>query len=113
MTAKEANQMVKDIGYPFAYRVFPTDDPDNPPPDPPFIVYYFTRNNDMFADNTNYQAIMRLNIELYTDQKDHNTEALIRATLTEHGLTYAHEEVYLDDEHLLMNSYETEVLING
>lgn len=111
MTYTEINNMVRSIGLPYAYRAFRTDDPENPPPKPPFIVYFYRASNDLYADNSNYQKIERLCIELYTDYKEPQIEETVTTVLKTHGLTYRREEVYLEDEQMLMNIFTMEVLI--
>ena len=66
MTYKEVSTMVKSIGLPYAYYQFPEGTAEAPP----FICFYWSEDNDLKADNINYQKIERLNIELYTDNKD-------------------------------------------
>lgn len=109
MTQKEVAKMVKDIGLPYAYYQFP----DGTNTKPPFICFFFTNSDDVFADNSNFQRIERLNIELYTSDKDFDNEALIEETLAEHHLTFYKEENYIDSEKMWQIAYEMEVLING
>ena len=72
MTYQEVKQMVESIGIPYAYYQFPegTDQPC------PFICFYFTGSNDLAADDTNYQRIRPLAIELYTDNKDFTSDSV-------------------------------------
>lgn len=109
MTIKEVAKMVKDIGLPYAYYQFPDGTNQNPP----FICFFFTGSDDLYADDTNYQRIEVLNIELYTSDKDFDNEALIEQILAEHHLTFYKEENYIDTEKMWQIAYETEVLING
>lgn len=111
MTRKEIADMIRGIGYPFAYQAFRTQDKAKKVPDPPFIIFYYGGSGDLYADNSNYQKIEKLSIELYTDKKEFDIEDKVEAALKEHGLTYRREETYLEDERMLMNVYETEVLI--
>ena len=73
MTYKEIATMINGIGLPFTYNSFP----ENIAPDPPYIVFNYPENDDFGADNTNYVSIDVLNIELYTSNKDFQTEAKI------------------------------------
>ena len=109
MTYQEINQMVKSIGLPYAYRTFTTDDRSKKPK-PPYIIFFYDSGDDLYADNSNYQRIERLSIELYTDNFDPELKGRVENTLKDNGLTYRREEVYLEDERMLMNSYEMEVL---
>lgn len=109
MTYKEVAEMVKSIGLPFAYYQFPEDTEEAPP----YVVYFYLYNDDLMADNENYQQIPTLNIELYTDDKDFELEAAVEKVLKQHGLTYYKEENHIDSEKLFQIAYEMEVIING
>ena len=107
MTYKEIATMVESIGLPYAYYQFPegTDQAC------PFICFFLDSSNDFAADNTNYQKIRSLNIELYTDNKDFTLEQTVEEILSGSGLVYYREETYLDSERMFMVSYETEIVI--
>ena len=66
MTFKEISTMIKNIGLPFAYYQFPEGTAEAPP----FICFYYSNDDDFKADDSNYQKIEHLNIELYSDEKD-------------------------------------------
>ena len=107
MTYQEVKQMVESIGIPYAYYQFPegTDQPC------PFICFYFTGSNDLAADDTNYQRIRPLAIELYTDNKDFALENTVEAVLNQHGFVYARDEAYIDTERMNMVTYTIEYII--
>lgn len=107
MTYKEVSTMIDGIGLPYAYDHF---DEDNASP-PPFICFYFSGSDDMAADNTNYQKIRPLVIELYTDNKDFETEETVEAALNNAGLVFSREEVYIDSERMYMVTYNSEIII--
>lgn len=109
MTYKEISQMVAGAGLPYAYYQFPEDTPQAPP----FICFFFSQTDDVFADDTNYQRIVQLNIELYTNVKDFDLEASLEEILQNNNLTYYKEENYIDSEKLYQIAYEMEVMING
>lgn len=119
MTYKEVFQMVSTIpmttedNIPTAYYMFPEDDPNNPAPPPPFICYYYPGDNDFKADDSNYQTIRPLTIELYTDTKDFTLEKAVEDKLTSCGLVYSRSESYIESEKLYEVIFETEVVING
>ena len=56
MTYQEINTLIESIGVPSAYYQF-TADTVVPPP---FICFYFDVDNDLYADNVNYQKITSL-----------------------------------------------------
>lgn len=108
MTYQEVATMVSSIGLPYAYYQFPegTEQACS------FVVFFYTETDDLFADGTNYQKILKLNIELYTSEKDFVTEATVENVLSNNGLTYYKEENYIDSEQMWQIAYEMEVVIN-
>lgn len=107
MTYKEVATMIAGTQIPYAYYQFPvgTDQAC------PFICFYFTRSNDLAADDTNYQKIRQLTVELYTDNKDFATEETVESVLNANGLVYYREESYLDTENMYMVTYVAEIVI--
>lgn len=109
MTRQEIAAMVAGIGLPNAYYQFPDDTPQAPP----FICFFFSLSDDVYADDENYQGIEQLNIELYTNEKDFELEKSVEDTLKANNLTYYKEENWLDSEKMFQIAYEMEVMING
>lgn len=107
MTYKELADMIEGIGLPFAYYQFP----EGTEQAPPFVVFFYSQIDDLYADESNYQRIVTLNIELYTAEKDFVSEAAVEAVLAENELTYYKEENYIDSEKLYQIAYEMEVII--
>ena len=107
MTYKEVAQMINGIGLPYAYDHFP----EGEGPNPPFICFYFAGSDDLKADNTNYQRIRPLTLELYTDNKDFDTEETVEAALNAAGLVYSRSEIFIDSERLYEVVYTTETII--
>lgn len=108
MTYKQIDTMVGLMGLPYAYYQFPETGQR-----PPFICWYLEGIDDVYADNANYQRIVNLTIEFYSDEKDFTNEAAIESQLTLSGLTYTKTETYIDSEKMHQTVYEMEVLING
>lgn len=119
MTYKQVYQIVSAIpksakeNIPCAYLQFPADDPSNPPPQPPFICYYYTGDNDLKADDTNYQKIRQLTVELYCDSKNFTLEGTVEDALTSNGFVYTKYEEYIETEKMYMTTYESEVVITN
>lgn len=109
MTFQEVKNMVESIGLPYAYFQFP----EKTGQAPPFICFFYTNSDDLFADNSNYQDIRRLNIELYTSTKDFALEKTIEDTLKLNGFSYYREENFIETEKIWQIAYEMEVMING
>lgn len=106
MTHKEVAQMVKSVGLPYAYYQFPENTKQNLP----YICYFYTGINDLYADQQNYQRIDKLIIELYTKDKDFAKEEAVESVLTRNGFTYAKESSYIDSEKMWQIAYEMDVL---
>ena len=107
MTYKQVGAMVEGIGLPCAYYQFneKTAQPC------PFICWYFTGSDDLLADNTNYQKIRTLAVELYTDVKDFTLEEQVEDALNAAGLAYSREEAWLDTQSMNMVTFTTDILI--
>lgn len=112
MTYEQINAMIGSVGLPCAYDHFDKDDV-NRPDGPPFIAFLYPENNDFAADDHNYIHVEQLVIELYTDNKDFDHETAIEDVLNANDLPFDKECIYLDDEHMYMTTYTTEVCING
>lgn len=107
MTYKQVAQMIEGIGLPYAYDHF---DEGNAA-DPPFICFYFDGSDDFAADNTNYQRIRPLTLELYTDNKDFSLEETVETALNSAGLFFSRMETYIDSERMYMVTYTTQIVI--
>lgn len=108
MTYKEVAGMIAQIGLPFDYYQLKNGTGKKTP----FVVYYFSGIDDLYADNLNYQRIVQLTIELYTNTKRIDLENKVEEVLAAAGLTYTKNETYIDTEQMYEQIYQTEVLIN-
>lgn len=109
MTTTQVAQVVSSIGLPFAYYEFP----DDTQREPPFVAFMFTDGDDMYADDSNYQDIRRLVIELYTAEKDFTWENTVRGVLNTNNMPFQMGSAYLDDEHVYITTFTTEVVITN
>ena len=107
MTYKEISNMIASMGVPYAYHQFP----EGTEQATPFICFYFTYNNDLAAENSNYQKIERLVIEVYTDNKNFTLEHTVESILNANGLVFTKNEEFIDSERMLEEIYETDVII--
>jgi len=107
MTFIDIASMIDGIGYPFSYYQFTEDTAQSPP----FICFFYEGDNDVIADNSNYQKIERLILELYTNEKDFEAEATVEKALNDAGLVYSREESHIDSEKLFMVIYSADVVI--
>ncbi len=100
-------QIIAEIGIPSAYDHFA----EGESPDPPFICYLIPASDNFAADGIAYFKANEVHIELYTDQKDIDTEAIVEAVLDRHGVFYDRTEVWIESEKLyeVLYTFETEV----
>lgn len=107
MTHEEIAAMVGEIGLPFAYYQFPNDTPQAPP----FVCFIYGASDDLYADDSNYQHITPVQVELYTVVKDFELEQATEDVLAAHGITWEKDEGFLDSEKMHMTTYQFEVVI--
>ena len=103
----ELMEIMKETGLPFAYDHFA----EGESPDPPFITFLLPGSNNFAADGRVYMKINEVHIELYTDEKNPETEALVEDVLDEHEIFYEKTEAWIESEKLyeILYSFEREV----
>ena len=106
MTYKEISTMVNSIGVPYAYYQFAETGQA-----PPFVCFFYPNDNDFKADDSNYQKIEHLIIELYTDNKDFTLEATVESVLAQNGMVWSKNEEWIESERMLEVIYEMDVVI--
>lgn len=109
MTTQEVATMVAEIGIPSAYYQFP----DNTEQTTPFVCFFYSGDNDFLADDSNYQKIEHLIIELYTDNKDFALEQTVESVLASHGMVWTRDEEWIESERMLEVVYEMDVVITS
>ena len=109
MTTQEVATMVAEIGIPSAYYQFP----DNTEQTTPFVCFFYSGDNDFKADDSNYQKIEHLIIELYTDNKDFALEHTVESVLASHGMVWTRDEEWIESERMLEVVYEMDVVITS
>lgn len=107
MTYKEIKTLLSTTNLPVVYYQWP----EGQAPEPPYLIFYYPGDNDFIGDNSNYQKIRELTVELYTDQKDFALEEVVEGVLS--GMVYSRYETYIDDERMFLVTYEMEVIINA
>ena len=105
MTVQEFKPVLESTGLPVAYRAFPEGDA----PALPFVCYHSPYTNNFAADGVAYAIINHVNVELYTQVKDPETEGKVEAALTGAGIYWEKSETYLEDEKCFQILYEFEV----
>ena len=100
-------EIIGETGIPFAYDHFA----EGESPDPPFITFLLPGSDNFAADGKVYLKIDEVHIELYTDEKNPETEALVEDVLDAHEIFYDKTEVWIESEKLyeVLYSFEREV----
>ena len=100
-------QLMEEIGIPFAYDHFA----EGESPDPPFITFLLPGSDNFAADGKVDLKIDEVHIELYTDEKNPETEALVEDVLDAHEIFYDKTEVWIESEKLyeVLYAFEREV----
>ena len=98
--------ILETLGIPFAYDHFA----EGEGPDPPFICYRCPNSDNFAADGVVYFPITEIDIELYTDKKDPETEKKLEDLLTGSGIFFEKTETFIDSEKLyeVLYSFEQE-----
>ena len=105
MTYEEINEMMQEIGMPFAYHHFA----EGESPAPPSLLFSSPGENTFSAYNQMYFSFKKLDIELYTDVKNPELEKQIEQALKRHKIYYTKSEVWIESGKLYVVLYETEV----
>jgi hypothetical protein len=98
--------ILEELGIPFAYDHFA----EGEGLDPPFICYRCPNSDNFAADGIVYFPITEIDIELYTDQKDPETEKKLEDLLVKGGIFFDKTETFIDSEKLyeVLYSFEQE-----
>jgi hypothetical protein len=102
----EIIKILETLGIPYAYDHFA----EGEGPDPPFICYRCPNSDNFAADGVVYFPITEIDIELYTDKKDPETEKKLEDLLTGSGIFFEKTETFIDSEKLyeVLYSFEQE-----
>ncbi|RRG07446.1 MAG: hypothetical protein DUD30_00675 [Lactobacillus sp.] len=92
----EVLDVLKRLGIPYAYDHFA----EGESPEPPFICYRMPESNNFSADGTAYFKVADVDLELYTDRKDPETEKKVERLLTDAGIFFDKQEVWIAEEKL-------------
>lgn len=103
MILSEFYKILDATGIPVAYQKFSERDA----PDLPIIVYAVPYSNNFSADGTVYKKINHVQVDLYTKNKELETEDKVENALS--SFYWNKEEEYLDDERCYRIMYEVEV----
>ena len=96
MTYEQINGIMEEMGLPFAYHHFA----EGESPEPPFRCFRQTQSDNFSADGTAYFKVADVDIELYTDKKNPETEKRVEKMLSDAGIFFDKEEVWISSEKL-------------
>lgn len=102
---EELVRIMEEIGLSYAYDHFA----EGESPDPPFICYLLPEDDNFAADGVVYYKVSGVRIELYTDFKNPTIEEKVTAVLDSHGIFYAKNEVWIEEEKLYEVAFEFEM----
>lgn len=105
MTITELTEILETAGLPFTYYSYPI----GAAPELPYFVYYLPSMTPEAADDHVHAPVYTVNVELYTKEKDFETEAQIEQALS--VFSYEKAETYIDDEEMYMVAYTFEEVI--
>lgn len=80
--------------------------PEGEAPSLPFVCYYVESSDNILADNKVYQTRQDVVIELYTVNKDPDSEELLESVLDANDIPWEKFEEYIDTENCYQISYE-------
>ena len=102
MTYEEINDMMAEMGLPYAYHHFA----EGESPQPPFLLFLSPGEETFSADNVAYYSFKQLDIELYTNKKNPAMEEEIESVLTQHEIYFTKSEAWIESERLYEVLYE-------
>ena len=88
-----------------AYRAFP----EQRAPALPFICYLERSSDNFVADNRVFHKISQVDVELYTDIKEPDTESKVESALDDAGLPWAKSEDWIESERCFLITYTIEM----
>lgn len=100
MKLDELFGLLKETGYPVAYHHFKA------PPSIPFITYSDTGTTNFMADDTVYEKILNIDVELYTEVKDTAAEKILEDVFIENGISWESSEEWIETEKMYQRIYE-------
>lgn len=108
MNKKSIETMLEKVGVPFKYHHFTQREMKEIPL--PIMVWNVPGTDNFFADGQVYKKVKRLDIEIYTDEKDWELEEKLEKILDESGIAWEQTaSEWLQSESMWESLYEMEV----
>lgn len=108
MQANDIQDILKSTGLPVTYYAWPVGEV----PNLPYICWLLPSDDDVYADDGNYVHVQNVDIELYTETKDWDAEALVETALKTAGIPYDRTEQYITQERMFQVVYSISLVIN-
>lgn len=108
MTKDQIEQILGEMGILFRYHHFTQKEMQDIPL--PIVVWLTPGTDNFFADGKTYKKITKLDIELYTDDKDWELEKKLEEILDKHDIAWEQTASgWLESEKMWESLYEMEV----
>ena len=108
MTPDQIEQMLEEVEVPFRYHHFTQKEMEDIPL--PIMVWIEPGTDNFFADGQTYHKIKKLDIELYTANKDWAVEEKLESILDSYGNAWQQTaSEWLESEKMWESLYEMEV----
>lgn len=79
----------------------------------PFITYIEGGSLNLFADNSTFQKVINVDIELYYEYKDLELEGKLEKALNDNDIPWeSYPDVWIESEKCFQKIYEIGVIIN-
>ena len=98
-----------ECGTPFTYYSFP----EKKAPELPYITFDYPSSKNIASDDSVYQRVDELVIELYTRNKDFALEEKVESFFKSYKLVWDKTEDFVESEDMFVITYETEIYVNG
>lgn len=102
MSLEKLIKGLKSLGFPVAYSHFA----EGHVPELPYVVVQGMGSDNFAADGIVYHEMEDIDIELYCDKKEPETEKKIADFLTENKIYYEKEEMYIETEKMIQILFE-------
>lgn len=104
MTLQEIYEGLQALGFPVSYSHFA----EGETPKCPFAIYRVNGTNNFSADGMVYLPVNEIDIVLYTEEKDPESEKKIETWLRGKGIFYNKNEEFIESEKFYEITYEME-----
>lgn len=101
MERSDLYALLKEAGMPVTYRKWAPAEP----PDMPYIVFFQTGRNDVYADDSNYVKVRSWCAELYSKKKHDEGEEAVESALSGGGIAYKMTEIGDREDYFLAAYY--------